>query len=249
MGFPLYDAPHSTGSQPLQLRLMGGFELRSSGNAVPLPLGAQRVLAFLALHDIPLMRAYVGEALWPEGDRRHASANLRSAVWRIRQTDHAVLEASSNQLRLFSAARVDVRERKALARRLLDRSVECTWGDLGPATVAALSAELLPDWFDEWLSLERERWNQLRLHALEALAERLLAVHEYSQAVQAALAAVWVEPLRESAHRLLIRVHSAEGNWSEALSQYQRYRHLLQRELRVPPTDQMESLIRELTPR
>jgi DNA-binding SARP family transcriptional activator len=114
--------------------------------------------------------------------------------------------------------------------------------------MAALSLELLPDWFDEWLPVERERWNQLRLHALEALAERLLAVRKYSQAVEAALAAVWVEPLRESAHRLLIRVHAAEGNPSEALSQYQRYRQLLHRELHVLPTDQMESLIRVLTP-
>jgi DNA-binding SARP family transcriptional activator len=234
--------------QSIQLKLMGGFELRCLGEVVPLPLGAQRVLAFLGLHEIPLMRAYVGEVLWPESGRDRASANLRSSLWRIRQTGHYLLEASSSQLNLVSAAKVDVHEDRALARRLLDRSVDCASSDLGPSAMAALSRELLPDWFDEWLLLERERWNQLRLHALEALAERLLAVHKYSQAVEAALAAVWVEPLRESAHRLLIRVHAAEGNWSEALSQYQRYRRLLHRELRVLPTDQMESLIRVLTP-
>ncbi|MCZ0980646.1 hypothetical protein O1L60_21250 [Streptomyces diastatochromogenes] len=32
---------------------------------------------------------------------------------------------------------------------------------------AALGEELLPRWPDEWLVLERERWDQLRLHALE----------------------------------------------------------------------------------
>jgi DNA-binding SARP family transcriptional activator len=248
MGFSTDTVPCRTGSESLQLKLMGGFELRYSGNAVPLPLGAQRVLAFLGLHDIPLLRAYVGEALWPESSRHRASANLRSALWRIRQAGHHVLEASSTQLKLVSAVKVDLQEGRALARRLLDRSVDCVSGDLGSSAMAVLSLELLPDWYDEWLPLERERWNQLRLHALEALAERLLAVHKYSEAVEAALAAVWVEPLRESAHRLLIRVHAAEGNWSEALSQYQRYRRLLHRELRVLPTDQMESLIRVLTP-
>jgi DNA-binding SARP family transcriptional activator len=230
------------------LRLMGGFELCCSGEAVSLALGAQRVLAFLGLHDIPQMRTYVGEALWPESGRHRASANLRSAMWRIRQTDHHLLEASSSQLKLTSAVKVDVQQDRALARRLLDRSVECVSGDLGPSAMAALSLELLPDWFDEWLPVERERWNQLRLHALEALAERLLAARKYSQAVEAALAAISVEPLRESAHRLLMRVHAAEGNPSEALSQYQRYRRLLHRELHVVPTDQMESLIRVLTP-
>ena len=247
MGSALHPCPRLHDSSSLQLRLMGGFELRCAGNAVPLPLSAQRVLAFLALHDSPLMRAYLGEVLWPESHRRRAGANLRSAIWRTRQTGHDLFEASSNQLMLAPAIAVDIRERRALARRLLDRSVECSPSDLGLEAVAALSVELLPDWFDEWLLLERERWNQLRLHALEALTERLLAADEYSQAVEAALAAVWVEPLRESAHRLLIRVHTAEGNWSEALSQYQRYRRLLQRELGIAPTEQMEDLIRALT--
>jgi DNA-binding SARP family transcriptional activator len=249
MDFSMDTDPYRVGSQSLQLRLMGGFELRCFGEAVPLPLGAQRVLAFLGLHEIPLMRAFVGEALWPESGRHRASANLRSALWRIGQTGRHLLEVSSGQLSLVSAVKVDVQEARALAHRLLDRSVDCVAGDLGLSAMAALSPELLPDWFDEWLPLERERWNQLRLHALEALAERFLDVHKYSQAVEAALAAVWVEPLRESAHRLLIRVHAAEGNWSEALSQYQRYRRLVHRELHVLPTDQMESLIRVLTPR
>ena len=134
-----------------------------------------------------------------------------------------------------------------LARRLLDRSKPWPANALRPETVAALSAALLRDWYDEWLLLERDRWNQLRLHALEALAERLLAASEYSQALDAALTAVWVEPLRESAHRILIRVHAAEGNLSEAVGQYHRYRQLLNRELRTPPTAQMEELMRALT--
>ncbi|MFD8726316.1 hypothetical protein ACFV2H_52615 [Streptomyces sp. NPDC059629] len=37
--------------------------------------------------------------------------------------------------------------------------------------MADLSQVLLPGWDDEWLRLERERWDQLRLYALEALAQ------------------------------------------------------------------------------
>src|SRR5215211_8866914 len=91
--------------------------------------------------------------------------------------------------------------------------------------------------------------DSIALHALEAVAEHFLAVGHFSQALEAALAAVWAEPLRESGHRVLIRIHAAEGNWSEAISQYHRYRQLLHRELRVLPTAQMETLIQELTPR
>jgi DNA-binding SARP family transcriptional activator len=143
---------------------------------------------------------------------------------------------------------VDIHERASLVRRLLDRSAVLDPQELRASIAPMLSVELLPDWFDEWLFLERDRWNQLRLHALEALAERLLEAGEYSQAVEAALAAVWAEPLRESAHRVLIRVYAAEGNWSQALAQYRHYRQLLDRELSVLPTIQMEQLMRELTP-
>ena len=231
----------------LRLSLLGGFEFHCMDVSVLLPLGAQRLLAFLTVHKVALLRSYVAEALWPETYRRRANANLRSAIWRIRQAGHDVLDVAGGRLSLRSDVAVDVYERQALARALLDRSAPEPAGALDVDAAAALSMDLLHDWCDEWLLLERDRWNQLRMHALEALAERLLAAGEYSQAVEAALAAVWAEPLRESAHRILIRVHAAEGNLSEAVGQYHRYRQLLHRELSTPPTAQMEELMRALT--
>ena len=60
-------------------------------------------------------------------------------------------------------------------------------------------------------------------------AERLTAARRFGPALEAALAAVAGEPLRESAHRVLIKAHLAEGNVSEAIRQYHFYRTLLQR--------------------
>jgi DNA-binding SARP family transcriptional activator len=233
----------------LHLTLLGGFELRCRNIPVRLPLGAQRLLAFLAVQQGPLLRSHVAEALWPESHSRRASANLRSALWRIRQAGHNTLDVAGNRLNLTNQVTVDMRERAALARELLDRSTDRPIGAVGSHTATELSTELLRDWYDEWLLLERDRWTQLRLHALEALAERLLAAGDYSAAVEAALAAVWAEPLRESAHRILVRVFAAEGNLGEAVRQYERYRQLLHRGLRTPPTAQMEELIQALTPR
>jgi len=67
------------------------------------------------------------------------------------------------------------------------------------AAVPVLSADLLPDWYDDWVLLEAEDWRQLRLHALEALAGRLIALGRWGEAANAAGAAVRAEPLRESA--------------------------------------------------
>ena len=84
--------------------------------------------------------------------------------------------------------------------------------------------------------LERERVRQLRMHALEALAEKLAAAGRYGEAVQAAYAAVVAEPLRESAHRAVVRVHLVEGNVAEAVRAYDSFRTMLAEELGVAPS-------------
>jgi DNA-binding SARP family transcriptional activator len=84
------------------------------------------------------------------------------------------------------------------------------------------------------------------MHALEALADRLAAARRYGEALQAAHAAVLAEPLRESAHRAVVRAHLAEGNVSEAARAYDAFRVLLADELGVAPTRQMSELLHPL---
>jgi len=105
----------------------------------------------------------------------------------------------------------------------------------------------LPDWYDDWVLIERERHRQLGLHALEALASRLVQLERYGEAVDAALAAVAAEPFRESAYRALIAAHLAEGNASEALRQYEHFRRLLAEGLSLAPSPRMEALVAGLT--
>ena len=107
-----------------------------------------------------------------------------------------------------------------------------------------LAGDLLPDWYDDWVLIERERLRQLRLHALESLAIRRLDAGRYGEAAVAALAAVSIEPLRESAQRVLIRIHLAEGNVGEAVRQYRLYRNLLSDEMGLYPSEQIETLLR-----
>ena len=84
-----------------------------------------------------------------------------------------------------------------------------------------------------------------RLHALEALCATLSDRHRYAEAVQAGLAAVAGEPLRESAHRTLIRAHVAAGNRGEALRQYATYRQLAMETFGIGPSPEMEAMVRE----
>ncbi|MFF0737753.1 BTAD domain-containing putative transcriptional regulator [Streptomyces chartreusis] len=118
----------------------------------------------------------------------------------------------------------------------------------GASLVSDLSRELLPGWYEDWLILERERWDQIRVYALEALAQQYQSTHQYLPALQAALTAMAVDPIRETAHRIVIEVHLAEGNVANALKRYHDYRAYLRRELNVAPSAQMNQLVRDLSP-
>jgi DNA-binding SARP family transcriptional activator len=228
----------------LCLYLLGGFELRLDDEVVSVSIGSQRLIVFLALHDRLLPRSYVAGMLWPEVPTVRANANLRAGLWRLPAAGRLLIDQSSQHLRLAARVTVDVRHATALAQRLLDRSKRCTEEDLAGASRRELSAELLPTWYDDdWVLVERERFHQLRLHALEALCERLVTVGRHGEAIDAGLVAVAAEPLRESAHRRLIMAHLAEGNRGEAHRQYQLCRQLLNDELGVEPSDALRELV------
>jgi DNA-binding SARP family transcriptional activator len=227
----------------ISVRLLNRFRLLDGPDAMAVQPGTERVLALLAVWGSTLGRSRAAGMLWPDVTERRARACLRSALLRLPPAARSVVQVTPAALALTDAAPVDLRAGQALARRLLDPAVPPADNDLSGAAVDVLTAELLPGWCEDWLVTPSELWRQLRLHALEALAWHLISGRRYGEAAEAAVAAVAADPLRESAHGTLIRVHLAEGNWSEALRQYHRYRRLLRAELGVEPTASLHRLL------
>jgi DNA-binding SARP family transcriptional activator len=189
-----------------------------------------------------LQRLFVASNLWIDSDEARANGNLRTALWRLRNLDSTLISSTKSHLALAPGVVVDLHESMAHARQVLRRETSGAH-DSDPKR---LGGELLPDWYDDWVLIERERFRQLRLHALEALCEALEMVGAYGMAIEAGLACVASEPLRESAHRALIRVHLAEGNRAEAVRQYRVYCKLLRDELGLLPSGQMQRMLEPL---
>ena len=229
-------------TERIRVELLGAFGLSRGGRVIHLSIGCRRLVALLALGEKPVRRASVAGTLWMEASEERAMACLRSALWRIRLEVPTLVEATRSELGLSSAVRVDVLELASLARDVLNDG-----GSVDRALVALTgTGDLLPDWDDEWLIPERERFRQLRLHALERLCEQLAAAGRFGDAVEAGLQAIAGDPLRESAHRALIKAHLAEGNVAEATRQFGIYRRLARDELGVEPSPQAKDLVRGL---
>jgi DNA-binding SARP family transcriptional activator len=224
-----------------ELRVLGGFELRVAGRAVALPTQAQRVLGCLAVVAPSQRREALAGRLWADSRQERAQANLRNALWRVRQAGSGVVHATRDVVSLHDAVEVDLTLCQRCARDLIDRGAD------GPpmtrTPLPLLELDLLPAWDEDWIVLERERVRQLRIHALEALSRSLARSGCFAHAVEAALAAVGADPLRESANAVLIEAHLAEGNRSEAARQLASYRAVLADELGLAPSPRMEALV------
>jgi DNA-binding SARP family transcriptional activator len=219
------------------LRLLDGFELRYHDVPLTLAKGSQRILAFLALADREVERGSAAYQLWPDKTEDRAVANLRSALWRIRQQPAALVVTNATRVRLHPDVWVDARDG---VRELQSFPLDAVLSD---DTTMTLRGELLPDWYDEWLLTERERLRQVRLHALEDTARQLVATGAFARAIDVGLRAIAMEPLRESAHELVIAAHLAEGNPYEAHRQYERLVVLLRDELGVEPSRRLRDLV------
>jgi SARP family transcriptional regulator, regulator of embCAB operon len=231
-------------ASPLRISLLGRFSLTDTvGTNIALANGTQRLLSLLALRDRVVHRASVAGALWPDVSESHSHASLRSALLRVPNAARAVVSVTDAELSLTDGVEVDWRDAHALAHRILDDTASASPDDVSRSAISTLSCDLLPGWPDEWVTPDAEGWRQLRLHALEALTDRLAVQARFGDAMTAAMAAVKAEPLRESAHAALIRVHLAENNQSEALRQFERYEHLLRSELGIEPTPRLRELI------
>ena len=184
-----------------EISVLGTFAMRVGGKELSaLSIGSRRLLVFLALHDRVATRSAIAGTLWPEASDHHAGDSLRSALSRLQSPTRGVIRAVSGGLSLAETVDIDLRDARALAQRLLESGASPSASDLSAAALETFSLELLPGWYDDWVVAEAEDWHQLRVNALEALAQHLTRRGDLALATGAARAAIRAEPLRESAH-------------------------------------------------
>ncbi|MFE4748972.1 BTAD domain-containing putative transcriptional regulator [Streptomyces mirabilis] len=231
---------------PVALGLLGHFRLEYGTTAVPVGTGGRRLLALLGLRQ-RAPRSVLAGTLWPDTTEERALGSLRTTLWKLRGQHPSVVRCVGEDIALAEAVAVDVRVLTESALRTVRPVRHAVTGapddpDL-PLLDALLGGDLLPGWDEDWVLPERERLRQLRLHALEALSERLVAEGRHALALEAALASVRVEPLRESAHRAVVAVHLAEHNLGEAVRHYEAFRGLLRAELGVEPSGRFGAML------
>ncbi|NMH98158.1 BTAD domain-containing putative transcriptional regulator [Pseudonocardia acidicola] len=219
--------------------MLGSFTLTSDGTTVPLTVDARRVVAYLAVHPRPQPRLALAADLWPGVPADAAQRLLDEALVAIDVPGllAAADTADGAPLALAADVEVDLAEAMTLVRGLPERPAP----DL--AEIEPLCADILPSWTSSWIAVERERFRQIRLHALEELSLQLTAAGRHDDAIEVGQAAVRAAPSRESARRVLIEAHLAQGNIAAAVAAYDEYQELLRSSIGGPVASALDSIL------
>ncbi|MEJ2711034.1 MAG: tetratricopeptide repeat protein [Anaerolineales bacterium] len=196
---------------------------------------SQSLLAYLLLHrDAPQPRRQIAYLFWPESDESQARTNLRKLIFGLRKAweeadDFLDLDGPEIQWRDDTSFMLDVEEFENLANQAsstseLKKAIEVYGGDL------------LPNCYEDWVMLERQRLHQLFLDTLERLIEQLETARDYQAAIIYAHRLLQHAPLREDTYRRLMRLYALNGDRAGVLHTYHSCATALQKELQVEPS-------------
>ena len=95
--------------------------------------------------------------------------------------------------------------------------------------------DLVPSLYDDWLTPVREEYRRRLAEVLQRLAALFEEQQNYAAAIPCAERLVALDPLSESHHQVLIRLHAANHDRSSALRAYHQCMRVLRREMGVEP--------------
>jgi DNA-binding SARP family transcriptional activator len=222
----------------LELDLMRSWQLRRDGAVVHVAARQQRLIAALAVRG-PSLRNYLAGMLWPEYPDAKALESLRVAVHLMTRQVPGLLVKDGALLSLDSRVSVDLYRVRALLKEAALSSAGSTWTTLRDLR----NVDFLPGWYEDWVVFEQSRLRHDQLRAFTLAAREFAARGDHEGAAEAALAALEIEPLYESAVRVLVAAELAQGNLASALLAYDKYQEQLLTDMGVPPSDGLRQLI------
>ena len=101
--------------------------------------------------------------------------------------------------------------------------------------------------YDDWAETRRPFYAEQFARVLNALAKIAVGEKKWSNALKLSNEILEIDPYREDAHRLMMKVYAAQGKRSSVVDQFETLQKLLKSELGVTPAPETRKLFQELT--
>ena len=239
--------------QLLRVSLLGNFEMSLHGQpitAINAPR-LQSLLAYLVLHrGVAQSRQQLAFTFWPDATDVQARNNLRQMFHQLRQT----LPVIDQYLRIDTATvtwsadadfYLDVAEFEAIGTRAGAFQNSGSFLENQSALIKAVSlyrADLLPSCYDDWITSERERLQEMFAGVLKHLIDLLEKQRDFAGAIPYAKRLFELDSLPEERAMTLMRLYMLNGERASALRIYQEYAAALKQELGVAPDQVMREI-------
>lgn len=239
----------------LDIRLLGPPEIELNGQPIQVDTRkAVALLAYLAVSGEQQRRDSLAAFFWPESDQTRARAALR-------RTLSSLSTALDGNWLLVTRETIGLKREPGYWLDLDEfhdrlESARAVEGDaLDDLTRAArLYRSHFMDGFNLRDSPTFDNWHYLQSDAaqreLAAVLERLTSAYveagDWIVAIDHATRWLRLDPLRESAHRQLMRIHALAGDRAAAIQQYRDCVQILDQELGVGPLEETTELYQSI---
>ncbi|NOY98283.1 MAG: AAA family ATPase [Chloroflexi bacterium] len=231
----------------LHAKYLGKFELNSLADhdsrpdplRLPPTLKSQSLLAYLIYNqDRAHVREHLIDMFWGSSPPAKGRRSLSTALWHIRRCfpEQNLLQGDSQSIRFSFPGRVQID-----SRQFENKFSNPTFRDYQDA-VAQYHGEFLDGFFDDWIINERFRLQTLYFEALSFLMQAYEKQGDYRKSIQTAFRLLRHNPLREDAHRGVMRAYAHLGQRNAALSHFKQAQETIARELDIAPMDETVAL-------
>lgn len=246
----------------LRISLFGCPRVIRPGARTALSLGrpANVLLAFLLLQGHHLHpRNKLASTLWCTAPPDYAAHSFRTTLWRLRRALEPpgipkgtyLLATQRGEVGFNWESRfwLDIQNFEGAIQVAENRSTDAIAEHEITSLEHALrlyEGGLLEGFFDDWILHERERLRHLYIQGLIRMMRQQAQQAHYEDALSCGRSVLDLDPLRESVHRDMMRLHALNGQRSEALGQYEQLALLLQEQLDVEPMEETTAVYVEV---
>ena len=252
-------AGHRSGPNGLRITLLGGFGVGVGANPVPDEAWRRRkpaaLLKILALAPgYRVHRERLMDLLWPELELAAAGANLRKAIHQARSALDGVSRGAARLIEFQNDVVALACDGLVIdtASFMSELTAARRSGDADGyrSALARYGGDLLPDDpYEEWADAARRELHDAYAGGLSEWCVLLEANGDIQGAIEAARTLVAAEPTREESHAFLMRLYGLAGRRSDALRQYDYLSEILDHELGIEPSAQLQRLREEINAR
>lgn len=229
----------------LDVKLLGRFDVNVDGRQVELTSRpAQLLFIYLILNSgMPMRREKIAGTMWPESSGKNARDNLRHALWRLRKT----LEEAGADLECIKADDETIRfehgddSQVDIATLDQNRHQEADSEDL-TQSLEVYAGDLLPGFYEDWITRERDRLRAVYEAQLVKLIDRLQRAGQWTRVIEWGERWIALGGAPEPAYRALMTAHGRLNDLSSVAAVYQRCINSLGEQLGIEPSEETRDL-------